>query len=307
MNDGLQIFTSPEFGELRTLDEEGKILFCATDVAKALGYAVPRKAVADHCRYVLKRNVPHPQSPDKTIEMNFIPEGDVYRLITHSTLPGAVRFESWVFDDMLPQMRKTGFYALANKGSSLQALDLLVQSLHEQQDTMNRLQVNVNSQGAEIEKLKEQTGLNREAFSIGLDNWRDNANKVVRQIVFAKVGGANATSEDYETVWNEIYTRMDARGLNMKRRLSHLQKDFPGRKFKKIDVIALAQDSKRLINDLRSVLCEMCVYYGVRLSAEQAKNVADIQQDENQTSMFDRTSATAGKLADVGAEVSIRG
>ena len=306
MNDGLQIFTSPEFGELRTLDEDGKILFCATDVAKALGYTNPSKAVNDHCRYVTKRYAPHPQSPEKTIEMNFIPEGDVYRLITHSTLPCAVRFESWVFDDMLPKMRKTGFYAVANKsGSSLQALDLLVQSLHEQQDTMNRLQVNVNSLGAEIEKLKEQTDLNREAFSMGLDNWRDNANKVARQIVFAKVGGVNATSEDYETVWNEIYTRMDACRLNMKRRLSHLQKDFPGRKFKKIDVIALAQDSKRPINALRSVLCEMCVYYGVRLSAEQTKNVADIQQDENQTSMFDRTCAPAGRL--MGAEVSARG
>ncbi len=107
----LQIFKSEQFGEIRTLEENGKVLFCASDVAKALGYAVPRKAVLDHCRCVLKRNAPHPQSPNKQIEMSFIPEGDVYRLITHSKLPGAERFESWVFDEVLPSIRKHGLYA----------------------------------------------------------------------------------------------------------------------------------------------------------------------------------------------------
>ena len=45
--------------------------------------------------------------------MSFIPEGDVYRLITHSKLPGAEKFESWVFDDVLPSLRKDGYYSLA--------------------------------------------------------------------------------------------------------------------------------------------------------------------------------------------------
>lgn len=76
MNDmNIKIFENTEFGTVRTdIDESGDILFCASDVAKALGYSVPRKAIFDHCRCVLKRNVPHPQSPDKTIEMSFIPE-----------------------------------------------------------------------------------------------------------------------------------------------------------------------------------------------------------------------------------------
>lgn len=45
--------------------------------------------------------------------MSFISEGDVYRLITHSKLPGAEKFESWVFDDVLPSLRKDGYYSLA--------------------------------------------------------------------------------------------------------------------------------------------------------------------------------------------------
>ena len=95
---------------MRTITENGTTLFCGSDVAKALGYVNPSKALADHCRCLTKREVPHPQSPDKQIEMLFIPEGDVYRLITHSKLPTAEKFERWVFDEVLPTVRQTGAY-----------------------------------------------------------------------------------------------------------------------------------------------------------------------------------------------------
>lgn len=103
----IQIFDSPEFGSVRMLDENGKILFCASDVAKALGYTNAPDAVNRHCRAIVKRDTP---ISGKIQEINFIPEGDVYRLITHSKLPGAEKFESWVFDDVLPAIRKTGSY-----------------------------------------------------------------------------------------------------------------------------------------------------------------------------------------------------
>ena len=103
----LQIFQSEEFGEIRTIEEEGKVLFCASDVAKALGYARPNDAVTAHCRDTVKHSTP---ISGKIQEINFIPEGDVYRLITHSKLPSAEKFESWVFDEVLPAIRKTGGY-----------------------------------------------------------------------------------------------------------------------------------------------------------------------------------------------------
>lgn len=106
----LQIFNNDQFGQMRTLTENGNTLFCGSDVAKALGYDQPHKAVDRHCRYGTKHTVPHPQAPDKRIEMLFIPEGDVYRLITHSKLPSAERFERWVFDEVLPSVRQTGAY-----------------------------------------------------------------------------------------------------------------------------------------------------------------------------------------------------
>ena len=115
MENELMIFNNPEFGEIRTIEEDGKVLFCGSDVAKALGYSKPQNAIDRHCKCALKRGIPHPQSPDKTIEMLFIPEGDIYRLAAKSELPGADRFESWIFDEVLPTIRKHGAYLTREK------------------------------------------------------------------------------------------------------------------------------------------------------------------------------------------------
>lgn len=110
MENKIKIFENKDFGSLRTLEENGKILFCGKDAAAALGYSNTKDAIKRHCRWGVKHDIPHPQSPTKTIEMTFIPEGDVYRLVAHSRLPGAVKFESWIFDEVLPSIRKTGGY-----------------------------------------------------------------------------------------------------------------------------------------------------------------------------------------------------
>lgn len=113
----LIIFNNPEFGEIRTIEEDGKVLFCGSDVAKALGYAKPQNAIDRHCRCALKRGigvqtgVKSDGTPAiKNVEMLFIPEGDIYRLAAKSELPGAERFESWIFDEVLPSIRKNGGY-----------------------------------------------------------------------------------------------------------------------------------------------------------------------------------------------------
>lgn len=141
----LMIFNNPEFGEIRTIEENGKVLFCGSDVAKALGYKKPSDAVSTHCRYTVKRSIPHPQSPDKLIEMLFIPEGDIYRLAAKSELPSAERFESWIFDEVLPAIRKHGAYltpetleaALLNPDTIIR----IATALKEEQDKRKALEV----------------------------------------------------------------------------------------------------------------------------------------------------------------------
>ncbi|GHV35803.1 hypothetical protein FACS18949_14490 [Clostridia bacterium] len=105
-----RVFSNSEFGQLEIVTIDGKEHFPATVSAKMLGYVNPHKAISDHCRWVTKREVPHPQNPDKTIRVNYIPEGDLYRLIIHSKLPNAERFEKWVMDDVLPALRRNYAY-----------------------------------------------------------------------------------------------------------------------------------------------------------------------------------------------------
>lgn len=142
----LKTFNNHDFGEVRTLEENGTVLFSGTDVAKALGYSNPRDALARHCRCVVKRDVPHPQTENKEIEMTFIPEGDVYRLIARSKLPGAEQFERWVFDEVLPSIRKNGGYIAGQEAMTaeeLMAKALLVakKTIEEKEAELSRKQV----------------------------------------------------------------------------------------------------------------------------------------------------------------------
>ena len=105
----IQIFDNEEFGRVRTTEIDGKPYFSAKDVAEALGYSNPRKAILDHCKGVTKRDT---LTAGGQQAVNFIPEGDIYRLIVRSNLPRAERFEKWVFDEVIPQIRQTGGYQL---------------------------------------------------------------------------------------------------------------------------------------------------------------------------------------------------
>lgn len=104
-------FNNPTFGDVRTIiTEDGNLLFVASDVAKALGYAVPQKAVIDHCKHCSKME--HPSN--KGTYINLITESDVYRLTMKSKLPNAEQFQDWVCEEVLPSIRKTGSYQLDN-------------------------------------------------------------------------------------------------------------------------------------------------------------------------------------------------
>lgn len=112
MSTEMQLFEHPSFGQVRTIERDGsEILFCGRDVAEALGYTNPGKAIRDHA---LQKGGPkrYPLStPGGTQEFVFITEADLYRLIFSSKLPAAVEFEAWVTEVVLPSIRKNGMYA----------------------------------------------------------------------------------------------------------------------------------------------------------------------------------------------------
>lgn len=96
--------------------------FVGKDVASRLGYADTAQAIRQHCRGALIQQ-PIPDALGRLQETRILTEPDVLRLIVSSTLPAAEAFERWVFEEVLPSIRRTGRYA-APASSSVEALQV---------------------------------------------------------------------------------------------------------------------------------------------------------------------------------------
>ncbi len=116
----LVVFEDDRFGTIRTItDDSGRSWFAGKDVAGSLGYSDTDDAIRRHCK--LSKLFKPGETPGLGCGprgMMFIPEPDVYRLITNSKLPAAEQFEAWVFEDVLPSIRKTGKYETQGKKSN---------------------------------------------------------------------------------------------------------------------------------------------------------------------------------------------
>lgn len=141
----ISIFEHPQFGRIRTLEIDGKIWFCASDVASALGYSNPRDAVIKHCKPI---GVAVYDTPTRgsVQRIKYISEGNVYRLIAGSKLPAAEKFESWIFDELVPETLENGGYILKKKGetdSELMARAVLLAQdrIKEREECIARLQL----------------------------------------------------------------------------------------------------------------------------------------------------------------------
>lgn len=151
LENGLSLFQNNEMGiKVRSMLIEDKPYFIASDIAKALGYKNTSLTISKHCRSISKQYIPHPQNKNKTIEVSLIPEGDVYRLIIRSKLPSAEKFESWVMDEVLPQIRQTGGYIPIEKDAA--DAEVILRAMNILQTTIAKKDVLLEAQKTEIEK-----------------------------------------------------------------------------------------------------------------------------------------------------------
>lgn len=146
----LQIFNSEEFGNIRTAEIDGKPYFVGTDVAKALGYNNPRDAVSRHCKGVVKRDTP---TSSGIQSMSYINEGDLYRLIMKSKLPSAEKFESWVMDEVLPTIRKTGSYQ--KPLTTVEQIQVIATGFLDHEERLNRLENTMTIDYAQQESIRD--------------------------------------------------------------------------------------------------------------------------------------------------------
>ena len=146
MNTTIQIFENSEFGAIRTMsNEQGEPLFCAKDVAVALGYKKPHEAIAQHVEAddsVKHGLIDSLGREQKTILIN---ESGLYALILGSKLESACRFKHWVTAEVLPAIRKQGGYMVARTDESDEVI--LARALQIMQATLER-------RDAEIARLK---------------------------------------------------------------------------------------------------------------------------------------------------------
>lgn len=215
----LMIFDNPKFGKIRTLEEAGRVLFCGKDVASALGYKNTRDAINRHCKGVVKRDGvslttnQHGTTSEQTIEMAFIPVGDIYRLAAKSELPGSDEFESWIFDEVIPSVLKHGAYmtpeTIQKVLSDPDTIIQLATTLKAEQSKRQALE-------AELDRSKEWYSIKRVAHMNGRSHkdfdWRrlkDESVKLgygVKKIFDANYGEVNTY---HMNVWAKVYPRME--------------------------------------------------------------------------------------------------
>lgn len=139
-----QTYEHKEFGNIRAVEVDGAVEFCGKDAAVALGYANANDALKRHCKGVVKR---YPlQTPGGTQDIRFISEPDLYRLIAHSKLPNAQKFESWIFATVLPSIRKHGGYLTPEK----------VEEALTDPDTIIRLATKLKEERAKRQELEAE-------------------------------------------------------------------------------------------------------------------------------------------------------
>ena len=185
----LQIFNSGEFGEIRTIEIDGKPYFVGTDVAKALGYNNPRDAVSRHCKGVVKHDTPTSSGVQL---MSYINEGDLYRLIMKSKLPSAEKFETWVMDEVLPTIRKAGSYR--KPLTTVEQIQVIATGFLDHEERLNRLENTMTIDYAQQEAIRD---LVSSVVIAHLGGKESNAYKEIGKKVFAE---CNRDIKTYFTV-----------------------------------------------------------------------------------------------------------
>ncbi|MGL5766816.1 MAG: BRO-N domain-containing protein [Sarcina sp.] len=133
------LFENKEFGKLKVINMNEKEYFIANEVAELLGYSNTREAILRHCKGVVKHDT---IKNEGGYELKLITEGDLYRLIIRSKLPMAEKFESWIMDEVLPEIRKNRMYVGDNAT--------------DEQKQYNYKMIDVTFNNCSIEVIKEK-------------------------------------------------------------------------------------------------------------------------------------------------------
>lgn len=173
MKTELTVFNHELFGNIRTVMINGKIMFMATDIARALGYKNPRDAVIKHCQ---KGNPKTMTTVDvalnnQILKVKVIDESNLYLLVMRSKLSHALTFQSWVCKELLPSTLKKSTKLVEKENESpnkimAQALLIAQGTIEEKQSQIDSLDIIVGLQHKEIVTLKPKADHYDEAMTL---------------------------------------------------------------------------------------------------------------------------------------------
>lgn len=231
----IQIFINPEFGSIRSIEQNGEPWFVGKDVAQALGYSNPQKAIRDHVDD-LDKGVNEMDTPGGKQQMPIINESGLYSLIFSSKLEGAQRFKRWVTSEVLPSIRKTGCYGTPDLSELSPELRCLI-----------RLEQQQKQQAQELVRLNQKLDQLQGTGAFGTGGWRRESARIIARIAQARGGtqhGPNVYQAAYTLLEEREHCSLTARleALRSKQRQQGMSKTRAGR-LTKMDAIAASPES----------------------------------------------------------------
>jgi len=252
MENNLMIFNNEEFESLQIINLSGKEYFEATNVAKSLGYSNPYDAIKRHCKKdgIVKYEVI--DSMGRKQDINLLSEGNLYRLITKSKLPSAERFEKWVFEEIIPTIRKTGGYVANDDlfiNTYLPFADDPTKALFKSTlMVINNQNKVIQDQRKEIEDQKKDIG-HKEGVIVGLVEDITIAEK--RQILNRVIRRCS----NYQDRWRELYRQYEMKfRLNLNTRFKTYNSEHKPKLRNRLDYIDKVLNQ---IPELYSIACKL--------------------------------------------------
>ena len=245
----LQIFSNESFGEIRTISIDNEPWFVGKDVAEALGYSNPRKAIGDHIDDEDKNTVTFRDGTSGNPNQTVINESGLYSLVLSSKLPSAKQFKRWITSEVLPTIRKTGGYVNDDEmfiNTYLPFADDLTKGLF--QNTL----ATIRQQNALIEEQKK-TITHKEDVIIGLVEDIDLATKRQRIIQIIRYN-----TKDFNNIgkkWALLYSEFEKKyHVNLSVRLANYKNDFKPKLQNKMDLI---DRQMNMIPQLYEICCKL--------------------------------------------------
>ena len=174
MND-LTKFTNPEFGQVRTVEIDGTPWLVGKDVAVALGYKNPGKAIIAHVDDEDKRLEMLPQGTDSqngnlspTSKTALINESGLYSLVLSSKLPKAKAFKRWVTSEVLPALRKNGVYETVKAQQHIEQLE----AVNARLNTAIQAVSTAKAELAEVTAMRDNFIKDRDDFKEHFQKWK---------------------------------------------------------------------------------------------------------------------------------------